>query len=75
MGGNDILSGNKTELIDPFFNIRQCMNETTLKPFPSSSGRFGMFSSYIGDGSSVFCGGRGNKNGKVYKDCLRYSFL
>ena len=72
MGGNDNSSASKTELIDPFEKISLCKNENTLKPFPSPDGRFGMFSSYLGNGSSVFCGGRGNKDGRVFKDCLRY---
>ena len=73
VGGSNFFSGtNETELIDPFASISQCMNETTLKPFPSSNGRYGMFSSYLGHGSAVFCGGRGNEDNKDFKDCLRY---
>ena len=71
VGGNSKLNINKTEFIDPFTNTRQCMNETILKPFPSPNGRFGMVSTYLGNGYSVFCGGQDNLNSTVFKDCFR----
>ena len=71
VGGNNELNVNETEFIDPFTNIRQCMDETSLKPFPSPNGRYGMVSAYLGNGYSVFCGGHDNFNLNVFKDCYR----
>jgi len=75
VGGYSIFNANEPEFIDPFTNSRQCMNETSLKPFPSPNGRIGMVSAYLGNGNSVFCGGKDNLNSTVFKDCYRYSFI
>ncbi len=71
--GGSKSSTNETELIDPFHQRSQCKNENKLKPFPSLSGRHGMVSEYIGNGSAVFCGGENNDYTLEFMDCYRYT--
>ena len=45
---------NYTEIIDPIADMPMC-NDTT--PFPSKSARYGMVGAYLGNASTMFCGG------------------
>ena len=68
VGGSTSSGTNHTELIDITSSKPLCQEPPA---FPSQKGRFGMIGMYLGNGSTLFCGGRDNKDAKVKKDCYR----
>ena len=62
--------GNHTEIIDPFSSKQNCKT-FTLPDLPSEEGMYGMVGSYLGNGTTIFCGGTDVSTEMVAKECIR----
>ena len=71
-GMKDYISyvGNHTEIVDPFSSKPNCKN-FNLPDLPSKEGRYGMVGTYLGNGSTIFCGGTDVSTELVSKECIR----
>ena len=63
------LHANHTEFINQAMEISRCEEPGQ---FPATEARYGMVGTYLGDATTIFCGGATHDYSKVYKDCNRY---
>ena len=63
--------GNHTEIIDPFSSKHNCKT-FKVPDLPSKEGQYGMVGTYLGNGTTMFCGGTDVSTEVVAKECIRF---